>query len=81
MTDVQPGEPMTVKHRIMDAVADLSMPTERELAEHLFGHDTGYQQRVNSSCRFLVKYGYLERHGRGGTADPFRYEITSKLFA
>lgn len=72
---------MTVKHRIMDAVANLQMPTEKELSAYLFGHGTGYQQRVNSSCRFLASGGYLGRHGHGGASDPFRYSLTGKLFA
>jgi len=46
--------------------------TEAELAEALFGQD-GYQQRVNSTCRRLVKQGRVHRRGGGYQSDPFRY--------
>jgi hypothetical protein len=46
--------------------------TEAEIAVALFG-DTGSQQRVNKACMDLVKSRRLERAGRGGRSDPFRY--------
>jgi hypothetical protein len=49
--------------------------TEAELAQHLFGRE-GYQQRVNSNCRRLIKQGRIERHGDGGPGDPFTYRST-----
>ena len=47
--------------------------TEAEIAGELFGGD-GYQQRVNSVCRELIAQGRIARRGRGGPADPFRYD-------
>ena len=72
---------MTVKHRIIDEIAERPMQTEAEIAIAIFGFGSGYQQRVNSGCRFLVEHGYLTRYGRGGRADPFKYTLTAKLYA
>lgn len=47
--------------------------TAAELAKAIFGNENGYQQRVNNHCITLVKSGEIERHGKGGPADPFRY--------
>ena len=47
--------------------------TEAELAEVIFGPDA-YQQRVNSTCRRLLKEGRVERRGQG-YSDPYRYHI------
>ena len=44
--------------------------TELALAKCLFGH-MGYQQRVNSTCRYLFKAGHVERHGTGGPGHAF----------
>jgi hypothetical protein len=41
--------------------------TELALAKFLFGR-TGYQQRVNSTCRHLLREGHVERHGTGASA-------------
>jgi hypothetical protein len=49
--------------------------TEAELAEELFGAD-GYQQRVNSTCRRMLKQGLVRREGQGYQADPYRYFAT-----
>ena len=46
--------------------------TERELAESIFGKE-GYQQRVNSECNMLIIQGQVERRGKGGPSDPYRY--------
>jgi hypothetical protein len=46
--------------------------TEAELANNLFGSG-GYQQRVNSTCRRLLKEGRVVRYGSGGPGDPFTY--------
>jgi hypothetical protein len=46
--------------------------TELALAKFLFGR-TGYQQRVNSTCRHLFREGHVERHGTGGPGHPFTY--------
>ena len=46
--------------------------TEMEIAKHLFG-GVGYQQRVNSTCRRLVREYRIERRGIGGPGHPFSY--------
>ena len=51
--------------------------TELALAKSLFGH-TGYQQRVNSTCRHLFREGRVERHGTGGPGHPFTYYASSR---
>lgn len=47
--------------------------TERQLADELFSD--AYQQRVNSTCRRLIREGRVRQQGRGGAADPFRYTV------
>ena len=48
--------------------------TELEIANAVVPFNA-YQQRVNSGCRRLLKEGRVERHGKGGPSDPFRYTI------
>jgi len=50
--------------------------TELGLAKSLFGR-TGYQQRVNSTRRRLVREGRVERRGTGGHGHPFTYYPSS----
>ena len=63
---------MTVADQIIALVARRPGLTEAEIAGELF-RDTPYQQRVNSTCRSLVKAGRISRRGLGGKVDPFRY--------
>ncbi|MES2444417.1 MAG: hypothetical protein V4574_16445 [Pseudomonadota bacterium] len=72
---------MTVDTLVLDAIANLPDRTERELAVAIYGLGDGYQQRVNGSCRYLAKEGYINRNGRGGLRDPFTYTLTGKLYA
>jgi hypothetical protein len=46
--------------------------TEAEIAAALFG-EAGYPARVAKACISLMKSRRIERSGRGGRADPFRY--------
>ena len=46
--------------------------TEAEIAAALFG-EAGYRSRVSRACISLIKSRRLERSGRGGRNDPFRY--------
>ena len=46
--------------------------TEAQIAEHLYGAD-GYQQKVNSTCRRLVRQGRVRRDGQGYQSDPYTY--------
>jgi hypothetical protein len=46
--------------------------TATELARILYGRD-GYAERINGACHALSRVGWVERQGRGGFADPFRY--------
>jgi hypothetical protein len=48
--------------------------TEAEIADHLYGAN-GYQQKVNSTCRRLVKQGRVHREGEGYQSDPYRYHL------
>ena len=66
---------MAVEDKIIDLVRRRSGLTEAELASEIFGKE-GYQQRVNSTCRRLLKEGKLKRHGRGGASDPFTYTLS-----
>lgn len=66
---------MTVADRIQDLVARRPGLTEAQIAEKLFGA-SGYQQRVNSTCRRLVRQGRLERRGNGYQADPYTYHTS-----
>lgn len=66
---------MTVADRIQELVARHPGLTEAQIAEQLFGAG-GYQQRVNSTCRRLVRQGRLRRGGNGYQADPYTYRTT-----
>ena len=48
--------------------------TEGQIAEELFGGE-GYQQRVNSTCRRLIRQGRVVRQGNGWSADPYTYHL------
>lgn len=65
------GSQMTVADQIEELVRRRPGLTEAQIADELFSD--GYQQRVNSTCRRLVRESVLRREGRGGLLDPFRY--------
>ena len=65
---------VTVADRIESLVRRKPGLTEAQLAERLFGGDA-YRQRVNSSCRKLIKQDRVQRRGKGGRADPYRYYV------
>ena len=46
--------------------------TEAEIAATLFG-DASSLPRISGACRSLIKRRRIERSGRGGRNDPFRY--------
>lgn len=48
--------------------------TEAEIAGKIYGAGA-YQQKVNSTCRRLVKNGHIHRRGRGYQSDPYRYHL------
>jgi hypothetical protein len=52
--------PPTIAQAIEVLVRHRPGITERQLAEGIFGGD-GYQQRVNSDCRWLISMGYIKR--------------------
>ena len=64
---------MTVAERIEALVGRRGGLTEAQIADELFTEP--YQQRVNSTCRRLVKEGRLRREGKGGPGDPFSYYV------
>ena len=63
---------MTVADDILTLVKRRPDLTEAEIAVNLFGSD-GYQQRVNSTCRRLLKERRVERRGKGGPGAPYTY--------
>jgi hypothetical protein len=63
-----------VLERIKERIAERPGLTEAELAQAIFGMD-GYQQRVNSTCRLMIAKGEIERHGSGGSSDPYTYHF------
>jgi hypothetical protein len=63
---------MAVADKIEMLVAQNPGLTEAEIAAALFG-DAGYQSRVSKACTSLLKSRRIERGGRGGRSDPFRY--------
>lgn len=63
---------MTIAQRIEVFVRQWPGRTQREIAVGLFGTKWS-QQRVNQDCSLLVSQGRIERRGRGGWAEPFRY--------
>jgi hypothetical protein len=71
---------MTVAQDIEALVAKRPGLTEAEIARELFGGEA-YQQRVNSTCRRLIREGRLQRSGNGGVADPFTYKLGSAVRA
>ena len=64
---------MTIAEQIVALVERIPDLTEAELAQAIFP-DRPYQQRVNSTCRALIKAGKIARTGSGGRGDPFRYQ-------
>ena len=69
------GVTMTVADDIMEEVRRKAGLTEAELAALIFGRSKAYQQRVNSTCRRLIREGQIVRKGNGGQADPFTYHL------
>jgi hypothetical protein len=63
---------MTLADDILSLVTRKPGLTEAEIAKHLFGR-LGYQQRVNSTCRRLIRERCIERRGNGGPGHPFSY--------
>jgi hypothetical protein len=62
---------MALVDEILELVKCKPGLTEAQIAEELFSDP--YQQRVNSTCRRLVREAVIRRRGRGGPSDPFRY--------
>lgn len=69
---------MALADDILELVARRSHLTEAEIASALFGA-TAYQQRVNSTCRRLIRQGQLKRYGQGGATDPFTYTMCESV--
>jgi hypothetical protein len=63
---------MTVADKVEALVARSPGLTEFEIAAALFGNGSD-PNRVSTPCRHLMKRGRIERSGRGGRSDPFRY--------
>jgi hypothetical protein len=63
---------MTVTYEVEALIARSPGLTEAEIATALFG-DAGTQQRISKACASLIKSRRIERSGKGGRTDPFRY--------
>jgi len=57
--------PMALADNILSLVITTPGLTEAEIAARLFGRKA-YQQRVNSTCRRLIRESRIERRGTGG---------------
>lgn len=68
----RPG--VTRLDRIYAAIEQRPHLTEIEIAEAVVPANP-YQQRVNGGCRRLIDEGRVVRHGKGGSADPYRYAV------
>ena len=64
--------PRDMDQELLDLIRTREGLTERELAKAIFGPD-GYQQQVNQVCRRLRSQGLVERRGKGGARDPYKY--------
>lgn len=63
---------MIVREKVKRLIVRDPGRTAGEIAEAILG--TGArQQRVNPYCRELFVTGEVERRGKGGPGDPFRY--------
>ena len=71
---------MTVADQIEALVTHRPGLTEAEIAAALFG-EAGSPQRISNACRGLMKSRRIERSGRGGRNDPFRYFLAGLLTA
>lgn len=71
---------MALADDILSLVAREPGLTEVEISKHLFGR-LGYQQRVNSTCRLLIREYRIERCGNGGPGHPFIYYPKGHLAA
>ena len=69
---------MSIADDIEALVARRSGLTEAEIAVALFGA-AGYPARVARACITLLKSRRIERSGRGGRSDPFRYFLKGAL--
>jgi hypothetical protein len=71
---------MTIAEDIETLVTRRPGLTEAEIAAELFG-PAGSQQRVSRACARLMRSCRIERSGRGGRSDPFRYFAKGLLAA
>jgi hypothetical protein len=46
--------------------------TASQIATTLFG-ENGYGERAGMYCLYLWRFGRIERRGKGGPGNPFRY--------
>ena len=63
---------MALVDDIEDLIAMRPGLTEAQISEHLYGR-SGYQQKVNPTCRRLLKLGRVRREGNGYQSDPYTY--------
>jgi hypothetical protein len=71
---------MTVADKVEALISRCPGLTEFEIAAALFGDATNLH-RISTPFRRLMKSGRIERSGRGGRNDPFRYSPKGLLTA
>lgn len=64
----------TLAEKIVGLVRRSPGLTEKQITKAVCGPEA-YQQRVNPTCRKLIRRKILKRSGRGGPSDPFTYTI------
>ena len=67
----------TIADVLLFLIEKRSGRTARELAQAIFG-EKGRQERVNGDCNLLLNRGLVERSGKGGQSDPYRYYPASR---
>jgi hypothetical protein len=66
---------MSMADDIIEELGENPGLTAIDITINIFGRRYPYKHRVNNECRRLVDAGRLERRGKGGNADPFKYYI------
>ena len=70
---------MTVRELALEEIKLQSGLTAAEIAMRLFGRRFGNPGRVYFALQMLVLAKQIERRGKGGLGDPFRYEIKRQI--
>lgn len=66
---------MAVRDKILAFLREYPGRTQRAISEGIFGIQSGSQQRVNQTIRYLVATRTIRQVGTGGPGDPYTYFI------